>query len=602
MTEGNSWKSRDNLKYGETGAQMQHGGQRSRKRPGWERLRIPCLPVAVLLLALLLSSPLQALEDSARLVFQKTAGSGKTRVHVVKQGEWIADILRSQFGDEVIPYALIRRLNPGIKNLDRILPGQKIVLPVPGSPEPSESTPGIAREAPSPQPVIYRIMEGDSISRIILSEMNVNPANALPAYRIIRKLNPKIPDLNQLPVGQTLRLPAAPGPGSGRSDLSSPAPLTPGRPDLPPPASSPLPTEKIGADAGAIADSLLGIIRPVIVRMRGAVTLTGNYFIPLQENTQITIDCAQIPVVEMDDGTTVLLDYGNHLSENLKGVIRQIWKNYAFLTAEGLHGELGGLPAIVNHSQNYRMVRTEKPLGLAAKPEILIFPDWVINGKETARGAIYRQGLFLLDPTERPLPAEIRTFLEKSGITVTEITGDRTVSSVETTPEARPAFADLRELKGIAFAERLLTILGETPARNAEVAVFDQARNGFNLSVTADLLVRKGEKRFILLAKRLPEQFVQILREAGTGVIAVGEKEQGRSLIERVLQGLGIPVSFGYFSFQIPDEGKRPRLTGSFSTLRTISEGEPLYLIDFDMPPAVLPFLNGGRGGRVVRY
>ena len=535
----------------------------------------------------LLHAPLSAREDSAHLVFQKTAGSGKSRVHVVKQGEWIAGILRSQFGDEPVPYSLIRRLNPGIRNLNRIHPGQRIVLPVPGSSEPSESISGIGRENSSP-PVIYRILEEDSISRIILSEMNVTPAEALPAYRLIRKLNPEIPDLNRLPVGQTLRLPPAPA----RSAVPPPAPLK----------TAARPTEKSDAETAAIADSLLGIIRPVIGRMRGAVTVTGSYFIPLQETTQITIDCAQIPVVELDDGTTVLLDYGDRLSENLKRLIRQSWKNYAFLTAEEFRDGLGGLLGIIRHSQNYRMVRTDKPLELTVKPEILIFPDWLITGKETAGGITYRQGLFLLDRGEPPLPAEARAFIEKSGVAVTEIAEDRAVSSVETPPALRPAIADLRDLKGIALAERLLTTLGETPIRNAEVVVFDQARNGFNLSVTADLLIRKGEKRFILHTKRLPEQFLHILREAGTEVIPIGEKDQGRSLVEGVLQGLGIPVPFGYFSFRIPEEGKRPRLTASFSALRAMNEGEPIYLIDFDMPPAVLPFLNGRRGGRVVRY
>jgi hypothetical protein len=418
--------------------------------------------------------------------------------------------------------------------------------------------------------------------------MNVNPAEALPAYRLIRKLNPEIPDLNRLPVGQTLRLPPAPA----RSAVPPPAPLK----------TAARPTEKSYAETAAIADSLLGIIRPVIGRMRGAVTVTGSYFIPLQETTQITIDCSQIPVVELDDGTTVLLDYGDRLSENLKGLIRQSWKNYVFLTAEELRDGLGGLQGIIRHSQNYRMVRTDKPLELTVKPEILIFPDWIITGKETAGGVTYRQGLFLLDRGERPLPAEARAFLEKSGVAVTEIAEDRAVSSLETPPALRPAIADLRALKGIALAERLLATLGETPIRNAEVVVFDQARNGFNLSVTADLLIRKGEKRFILHTKRLPEQFLHILREAGTEVILIGEKDQGRSLVEGVLQGLGIPVSFGYFSFRIPEEGKRPRLTASFSALRAMNEGEPIYLIDFDVPPASLPFLNGRREGRVVRY
>ncbi|MCG2739666.1 MAG: LysM peptidoglycan-binding domain-containing protein [Syntrophaceae bacterium] len=534
----------------------------------------------------LLHAPLSAREDSARLVLQKTAGGG-SRVHVVKKGEWIHRILKSHFGEEPVSYALIRRLNPGIRNLNRIRPGQRIVLPVPGSSEPSESISDIDRENSSP-PVIYRILEGDSISRIILSEMNVNPAEALPAYRLIRKLNPEIPDLNRLPAGQSLRLPPAPA----RSAVAPAAPLKTAAP----------PAEESKAEKAAIPESLFGIIRPVIGRMRGMVTATGSYFIPLQETTQVTIDCSQIPVVELDDGTTVLLDYGDRLSENLKKLIRQSWKNYAFLTAEEFRDGLGGLLGIIRHSKNYRMVRTDKPLELTSKPEILVFPDWLIIGKETASGATYRQGLFLLDRGERPLPAEARAFLEKSGVAVTEIAEDRAVSSLETPSALQPAIADFRALKGIDLAEKLLSTLGVTPIRNAEVVVFDQARNGFNLSVTADLLIRKGEKRFILHAKRLPDQFLHILREAGTEVIPIGEKDQGRSLVEAVLQGLGIPVSFGYFSFRIPEEGKRPRLTGSFSTLRVMNEGEPIYLIDFDVPPAGLPFFNGRREGRVVRY
>ncbi|MFH2121072.1 MAG: LysM peptidoglycan-binding domain-containing protein [Pseudomonadota bacterium] len=534
----------------------------------------------------LLHTPLSAREDSARLVLQKTAGGG-SRVHVVKKGEWIHRILKSHFGEEPVSYALIRRLNPGIRNLNRIRPGQRIVLPVPGSSEPSESISDIDRKNSSP-PVIYRILEGDSISRIILSEMNVNPAEALPAYRLIRKLNPEIPDLNRLPAGQSLRLPPAPA----RSAVAPAAPLKTAAP----------PAEESNAEKAAIAESLFGIIRPVIGRMRGMVTATGSYFIPLQETTQVTIDCSQIPVVELDDGTTVLLDYGDRLSENLKKLIRQSWKNYAFLTAEEFRDGLGGLLGIIRHSKNYRMVRTGKPLELTAKPEILVFPDWLIIGKETTGGATYRQGLFLLDRGERPLPAEARAFLEKSGVAVTEIAEDRAVSSPETPSALQPAIADFRALKGIDLAEKLLSTLGVTPIRNAEVVVFDQARNGFNLSVTADLLIRKGEKRFILHAKRLPDQFLHILREAGTEVIPIGEKDQGRSLVEAVLQGLGIPVSFGYFSFRIPEEGKRPRLTGSFSTLRVMNEGEPMYLIDFDLPPAGLPFFNGRREGRVVRY
>jgi hypothetical protein len=543
--------------------------------------------IAVLLLPALPSAPLHAREDNARIVLEKTAGGVKSRLHMVKQGERIAGIFLRQFGDEPVPYALIRRLNPAIRNLNRIYPGQRIVIPIRGFLRPLPESTSVNHQE-STSPAIYRVREGDSISRIILSELDLRPAEVLPAYRLIRKLNPEIQDLNRLQVGQTLRLPPA-----FAIPLAAPSKI------------AFVPTEKSGTETAVgtptTADALQGIIRPVINRMRGTVTASGNYFIPLQETTQMTVDCSQIPVVELDDGTTVLLDYGNRLAENLKGLIRQSWKNYAFLTAEELRNEIICLNGIVRHSRNYRMVRADQPLTLAVKPEILAFPDWVITGKETA-GASYLQGLFLLNRDERPLPADARDFLEKSGVAVTEIAGDRTISSRETPPPSRAVTTDLQGLKGIALAEQLLALLGETPARNTEVVVFDQARNGFNLSVTADLFLRKGEKRFILHTKKLPEQFVQALREAGAEVLPIGEKDQGRAHIESVLQGVGIPLSFGYFTFRIPEEEKRPRLTASFFALRAVNEGKSFYLIDFDAPPASLFFLDGLQGGRVVRY
>ena len=578
------------LKQDGTEGRCQNGRRRFWRTSSRKPFRRSAIFVALIFLAIL-HTPLSAREDSARLVLQKTATSGNSRVHVVKKGESIAAILHGRLENEQILHAMIRRLNPGIRNLNRIYPGQRIVLPVPASSAPSESISEIGRENTS-APVLYRILEGDSISRIILSELNLKPTEVLPAYRLIRKLNPEIADMNRLKAGQTLRLPPRP-------TLPAAAPVDPLKSTLL--TAENLDTKEAAKRSPAAAD-FLGIIRPVINRMRGAVTATGSYFIPLHESTQITIDCSMIPVVELDDGTTVLLDYGNRLSDDLKELIRQSWKSYAFLTSEQLRDGLGGLLGIIRHSQNYRMVRTDKPLEVTVKPEILVFPDWIITGNETAGGVTYRQGIFLLDRGERPLPAEARDFLEKSGVAVTEISENRAVSSLETPPALRPAIADLRALKGIALAEKLLATLGETPIRNAEVVVFDQARNGFNLSVTADLLIRKGVKRFIIHTKRLPEQFLQILREAGTEVIPIGEKDQGRSLVEGVLRGLGIPVSFGYFSFRIPEEGKRSRLTGSFSTLRAMNEGDPIYLIDFDVPPAGLPFLNGQREGRVVRY
>jgi len=544
-----------------------------------------------LLLPVLVCFPVEAREGSARLVFQKTAALGKTRVYVVKKGDVLSRIFRKQQGDKRVPYDLIRRLNPEIRDLNRIYPGQKIVLPVRETADLGELPNDLRKKSDSP-PSSYRIKEEDSISRILLSELDVNPEEILPTVRSIRELNPGIDDLNHLPAGQILALPPKPArQGHAPSAKSLPPAVHPVENDR---------TETAVMTPPRV-EHILGFIRPVINRMKGTLIAGGNYFIPLKDTTQITIDCSSIPVVELDDGATVLLDFGNRLSESIKGMIGQSWTNYGFVPGEELGNGLAGLKGIIRRSRNYTMTEAGSPLTLILKPEIQVFPDWTITAKKGAVGASYRQGLFLLGSNEKPLPGEARSFLEKSGLVVTEISGDRAVTG-PASQKAPPIVTDMRGLKGIALAEQLLKTLGETPVANAAVVIFDQVRSGFTLSLTADLLLRRGEKRFIIHTNRLPDQFVRILKKEGTEVIPIGESASGRPLIDGLLQGLRIPVPFGHFSFRVPEASNRPRLTATFSALRVTSGGEPLYLIDFDMSSDILTLLRGLLGSRVVKY
>ena len=157
--------------------------------------------------------------------------------------------------------------------------------------------------------------------------MNVSPEEILPTVRFIRELNPGIEDLNRLPAGRILMLPPKPvRQGHAPSAESFPPAVRPAEKDR---------TQTAMMTPPRVA-RILGIIRPVIHRMKGTLITRGNYFIPLKEAAQITIDCPLIPVVELDDGTTVLLDFGNRLSESVKEMIGQSWTNNVFLPGEEL--------------------------------------------------------------------------------------------------------------------------------------------------------------------------------------------------------------------------------------------------------------------------
>ncbi len=74
--------------------------------------------------------------------------------------------MRAQAGITSHRLSIIKKLNPEIKDLNKIKPGQVVILPEmerPAIPEGEESSPTIN----------YSIRKGDSISRIAMRELKV---------------------------------------------------------------------------------------------------------------------------------------------------------------------------------------------------------------------------------------------------------------------------------------------------------------------------------------------------------------------------------------------------------------------------------------------
>lgn len=416
-------------------------------------------------------------ESTAHLIFKKTASTKKSSSYVVKKGDLLSRIIQEQLGPvsrdrEKSLYRAIRKLNPSLKDSDRIYPGQVILLP-------TEEKQPERKEATASASGTYETRKGDSLIRIIHRQLGIKGSEAVKTLKIVKQLNPGIRNVNLIYPGQRLVLP-----GVGKSGIvEDVASLNE--------EAAPSAEEKTQEGESAIlpTEARLAVIRAVLAKMNASMITGGYYFIPIPDMGQATIDCSMIPVVEFDDGSTVLLDFTNRMNETLKNAIESKWGNIAMVKAVHYESSAAILSKAVNASRSYRMARQTRPYVTAENPSLEIAVDWIISRK-AGDGKAYKQALTFVKGKDMYLPPPVRGYIERSGLAVTDVESETIVSYEKDEMASSPEMTMLNSANDVETVTALLDTLGYKPEGDVEVKVFDSARDGFNLTVRADYLLR----------------------------------------------------------------------------------------------------------------
>ncbi|MBT8762412.1 LysM peptidoglycan-binding domain-containing protein [Desulfohalobiaceae bacterium Ax17] len=152
-----------------------------------------------------------------RLVFEKKISINKKKLikHKIKKGEWLYKILRNyNVSTQDIPYVirLINELNPHIKNLSKLKPGQTLLLPLVSPPQKTIIT--TRQTIPTPESVLkksYIVKSGDNLVKILRNIAHLPDKLIFNEYiNLFKKINPQIKSINSLKVGQKILLPLPP--------------------------------------------------------------------------------------------------------------------------------------------------------------------------------------------------------------------------------------------------------------------------------------------------------------------------------------------------------------------------------------------------------
>ena len=459
-----------------------------------------------------------AKEDTAYLSFRKSAASpSATTVYTVKKGEWLLDIVRRVTGRTKNRLAIIRKYNPDLKDINRIYPGQKIVLPL------KDKTPlpaPLAKTAPRPTP---------------------DPAGAA-----------------------TL----------------------------------------LTADSAFPAAEKWSVIKHILGEIGAVVTIRGKYYLPLHGMGQLNIDCGKIPLVEFPDRGMVFIDFRNQFPDDLTRLVRQTWKNIQVLQIDPHLTAPEILARLIGVSGSHEMRSQKEPLKIGSPPVLQIRPDWIIMPKTVFATRPQKHFALKIRRDDGPaLPEPIWNQALIQGWKIIEIKGDRLIQpSHEGGSVPRPV-ARLSSQSYLELAADLFQKMNIEIGRNTDLKIFDARQDGFDLIIKGEMTIAKGENKLVLSNRRLPNQFINILKKNHTEVITPGADETKRSFLSRSCRALGINHETGGFALPLAEKGDLSDVVVILSGMKiTPDTGRPFYLTDVDPGEGINGYLSQALGILVITY
>ena len=557
--------------------------------------------IVIIVSAALVYQPAAAKEDTAQITLKKTAvHHKKLYTYTVKEGDLLSTIIRHIPGITEKDISLIKELNPNIADLNNLEPGQLLVLP--GKQvtvaEEKEVTPppAVTSAISSTRGKRYTIKKGDTLIKIIHRELKIG-TNIQKTLKIIKSINPGIRNVNKIYAGRIIKLP-------GKTIfVKTPEETKAIAQEVVKLSEKTIQPEKIIEIKEKIfmsPEARLAVLKQVITQMNGSITTTGNYYLPIPKTGQVTIDCSKIPVIEFDDNTTVFLDLENRAHNNLKKMISDNWTNYYLVKVDKNDDVVAILKKVINTTKSYRMTKSEKPMMIGAYPPVEVIVDWVIVNTLPKQAQPIKQGLRLVYENILLLPKSIKNYSQKNGLIITEISGESGIVGKPEEVYSLPPMPVFPKTSVKDFSYALVSSLGLSAEKDVDIQMFETVKDGFNLSIKADVVVKNENKKYIIYSQSLSPQFANSLKQAGNELIFVNDNDDPKNIMEKILHGLNISFTSGDFTFSGPEKNQAPYALNFIGT--KIMTDKDLYVIDFEIDQELRGLLQEVWSANIAKY
>jgi hypothetical protein len=515
-----------------------------------------------------------------------------TETHTVQQGEHLWQLLRERglLEKRELPelLAVLKRLNRSFSNLDLIHPGEKIVIPLTLSP-----VKGLAGLAPAEaaKPISladledlklenYTVQPGDSLIKVVKARFGLQDRQITPEYlEQIRRLNPKIGDLNLVYPNQVVRLPVyapqlvrAPIRPLGKETMQ-------GEEDK----AEPPPADKVPA-------ALSLQLQEIFTLMGEEWVNTGEHFIPLHSGGQINLKAESFPVVNISNGKRIIVDLHDELPERMAQVITSNWENYRVAHLQDRDDLRGALDRIFPLCEFHRLYRSGEPLELVSDIRLQITADWIIFPSPDPQGPGEQAILVnVSDKADSRIPHELKELLSAQGV--------RTIEYPPSPPQ-EPAVPFPSEIlkaghdKG-QLVETILNLAGQAFTRNMEMPLHRDGKGGFSMMVKADFFLYLDKREAIIDFTGIGNEMIPLLKEYKVSVLSVAAEADPGVIVSRILDFIGVKFDSSPRAFTAHGRRESNNIVVTIPGISfQNSRGQSVFASSVNLPDEIAGFLS----------
>lgn len=473
--------------------------------------------------------------------------------YVVKKDDWVFKLFRQkgEISHRDFPEFLriFKRLNPHIHDIDRIRPGQHILIPLKkvDQNELPEQSSGVVTipylthvtlpDDATKYSTDYRIKKGDCVSILISQRYgNYGTQSYQKGEELFRLMNPRIENLNLIYAGQMIRLPDP----KSQNQLQSQTPLdrvtihkNPERDRF---DSSVAFDEKIPLSFGANngkkpSDSPLSKVASVL---DAKLFNKGNYYLPRPGQDDYKIDLSQTPFIKLEDGKRVFFTSSDEKQDSDIKMIKSFWKDVHVVNVapddsmEKVFNTVFG--SLEGDVVKRRLSFSDHGV------EVEVQGQWIIEKPRKRSEAIRHLCITVIDNLKERTPQSIVRYLDQNNIIIKEILiGKRikepkAIASRFNVADKNPDIIDVSDHE--TFVKDLIIAMGYQYSPNKNIS-FQYA--GIQINATSNLASKSNDNIFYIDFGNFYGDAIHAIEKSGYSIIQVKDNDSLDDIIQNLL-------------------------------------------------------------------